>query len=133
VTDTVFIDSVGVNQVDLALYCDTLHRSIQGTLFLVDYINTATNTTTGINPLAANDLIYIYPNPIGDAGFVTVQIPQNITCNLNITDILGRNISVPMSNSTGKAILDMREVPAGVYTVTASGMGNKTTRQLVKY
>ena len=133
VTDTVIIDSVGVNQIDVALYCDTLHRSIQGTLFLVDYINTAPKTTNGINPVAANDLIYIYPNPIGDAGFVTVQMPQNVTCNLAVTDILGRNITVPMSGNAGKTILDMREVPAGIYTVTASGMGNTTAKQLIKY
>jgi len=74
--------------------------------------------TTGINDVAANSALNIYPNPA--KGQVTINLPEgNTQAKINI---ISANGSVVLTqNATGsKAVIDINSLPAGLYNVAAT-------------
>lgn len=70
-----------------------------------------------------------YPNPAKEKTYVKVEFSSAVAV-LTVSDILGRKIQVHSLNNSGTFILDMTNVPEGVYFYTLDSDGQKVTKKL---
>jgi hypothetical protein len=136
VTDTIALDSIGVNQVNVTMYCDTTHRAVEGTLTITCYIDNGTyhQQPTGVSALGAGvNQFQIFPNPAAETSTVYVQSPNLKKFDLTLTDISGQVIQC-MSNLTNNQVqLNIKNLAAGVYVVTLRSDEAVESKQLVKF
>ena len=77
----------------------------------------------------------IYPNPAHDQ--LTVRVPTGTqpTGVLTLTDLTGRQvrgIAPPAVTTAGQLVLDIEQVPAGIYTLRWQADQTYTTRVMVE-
>lgn len=80
--------------------------------------------------LVAQEQLSVYPNPTSD--FVNIDLPEGLaTERFYLRDFLGKEILTgELSNSV---TLDLENLPAGVYFITADFSGTSFTKKIVKY
>lgn len=76
-----------------------------------------------------NDLGQNYPNPASGKTYVDVEFssPQ---ATLTLSTILGETISIQLLPHSGTFIIDVTNIPEGVYFYTLDADGEKSTKRL---
>jgi hypothetical protein len=70
-----------------------------------------------------------YPNPAKEKTYVEVQF-SSLEATLALSNILGEVVSIQVLKHSGTFILDVTEIPEGVYFYTLEADGQKLTRRL---
>ena len=70
-----------------------------------------------------------YPNPAKGKTYVNVEFTSS-TALLTLSNILGEVVSVQQLPHSGTFILDVTEIPEGVYFYTLAADGQKLTKKL---
>lgn len=93
----------------------------------------------GNNPLGLDNNIFarqvaIFPNPSSDKLMVTLPADETGTLQYQITDAMGRNISIGawQLNSSGYQQLTISDLPAGLYFLQIQQGQNKTIKRFIK-
>ncbi|MFO7723635.1 MAG: LamG-like jellyroll fold domain-containing protein [Bacteroidales bacterium] len=89
-------------------------------------------TTSGLTDVPeseSNNEITIYPNPA--SGTITITGPGVEFSNIAVTDLMGRQIDVPVSPGTGFAQIQVSRLSRGTYLVVISDGDTRTTRKVV--
>jgi len=85
--------------------------------------------TTGLHETFQNETITIYPNPAQNVFFVECENFTSVT--IKLYDMLGREILI--KNATGKAEIDISDLPKGMYHAVAFSAGGVVgNRKIVK-
>jgi hypothetical protein len=70
-----------------------------------------------------------YPNPAKEKTFVNVEFNSS-EASITISNILGEVISVQKVPHSGTYILDVTDIPEGIYFYTLAADGQKVTKKL---
>jgi hypothetical protein len=86
--------------------------------------------TAGVNSIAANNSIDIYPNPAHDN--ITIEISGNNKAgNIQILNTIGQVVETK-NIYTAKTNIDITSLPAGIYLVQVTIEGNKVIQKIEK-
>jgi hypothetical protein len=90
-------------------------------------------TPTEPGPQHAGSLLSVWPNPVHDAGAVTLTAPAVVAAaRVAAFDVLGREVRVlhegPLPAGVTRLAMDADSLPAGVYVIRASAAGWSATR-----
>jgi hypothetical protein len=91
-------------------------------------------TTTGVNEIAANDALKIYPNPSSDKLNIDLSAIQNQQATIQVSNMFGQLIyseKVMLSTSNNKTIY-VSDWPSGTYTIAVETAENKYVKQFLK-
>ncbi|MEO1032199.1 MAG: lamin tail domain-containing protein [Bacteroidota bacterium] len=94
-----------------------------GALFSPNSENDSTLSTGNVNAVTFS----IYPNPT-DTGFVTIESPNSDAINVQVFDILGKQVKHEMLTNNTLSVSDLR---AGIYIVKITQNDASTTKKLV--
>jgi hypothetical protein len=83
----------------------------------------------GIKENALSKTVHLYPNPAHESFELKMNSTDNVK--VRITDMLGRDIELPVNTSKDKMIFDSSILKAGVYLVKITEGNESCTRKLV--
>lgn len=89
-----------------------------------------TNTNVGIDETVTIDAT-TYPNPFSN-GFILDVNKQTTPVNIQILNVLGKNITIQPEEIDGVLIFDMQQYPAGCYIVVLQVKGQTIRKKLIK-
>lgn len=130
VTDTIHVDSIGVHAVRLTMYCDTVHRSVQGTVTILGYVDFA--HLNGVQDVSVSGAIKVFPNPADNIFYIAMKSGNIQTSDLDISDITGkvlRRIPGYLNNTP----IDIGALAAGSYTVSLRNGAAVYSCRLIKF
>ena len=134
VIDTLVFDSIGVNMVTLSMYCDTTHRSVQGTVTIVCYIKNSSGYPAAVSNVSVSaNQFEIFPNPVSDITTIYVQSATVKNFNLTVTDLAGQVLERVNNVSTNHVELNLKNLAAGAYLVTLKSDEGSQSKQLMKF
>lgn len=110
-------------------FTDTSGNSFEGLVNSFEWTFTITNTV-GIaetEKLGVN----IYPNPFAN-GFALTANTDITAQNIQVTDVLGKNITIQPIEMGGAYYFDMSAYPAGCYVVVLQTNGQTIRKKLIK-
>jgi len=93
------------------------------------FIAKLANSNVGINEIANEKAITVYPNPSSDK--ITVSFSSNEKGELQILNLSGQLIFYKEINSMREEI-DVSKLPAGVYLITATNATRKLENVFLK-
>ena len=70
-----------------------------------------------------------YPNPAKEKTYVNVEF-SSVEATLTLSNILGKTIQIQKLPHSGTFILDVTNIPEGVYFYTLDADGHKVTKKL---
>jgi hypothetical protein len=70
-----------------------------------------------------------YPNPAKEKTFIEVNFTSS-DASLTLSNILGEVVQIQKLPHSGTFVIDVSEIPAGVYFYTLAADGQKVTRKL---
>lgn len=106
---------------------DTIYISEAGTARRLRRIimDQSTGSVTSLN-----QTIEIYPNPVSD--YLHIRTSQHESLEIEIVDVLGNRIyATKLEQADG--LLDLAGLPAGIYFVQVTGLGERITRKITKH
>ena len=83
------------------------------------------SSAVGMWESSSTSAVYFYPNPASDKLFIN-GLQSNV---INVTNLLGENVYAPLQQNTCEYILDVSQLPAGVYFITSKDNNNNLWRQ----
>ncbi|MEO8146264.1 MAG: T9SS type A sorting domain-containing protein [Bacteroidia bacterium] len=98
-----------------------------------------TNTTdnlivipNGINPVEIGNEISVYPNPATNS--VTVKLNNSLQTpnRIQLFNMLGENVFLKNSNISNETIIQLAQLPKGVYTLAIENKNNIITKKILK-
>lgn len=102
-----------------------------GMINAVGAVEAALGITTNTRELAANEVMYLYPNPASDRLFIDMKIDAN-QVNAEIIDITGKMVkSVPLGN-TQKLHINIGDLNRGVYIIRMQTDKGITSTKFIK-
>ena len=107
------------------------HSAMGGSIYL-DNISFQGDTNTGIKEIVSKADISIYPNP--GSSFIYVKINDADVQSLTIFDITGKVVlqkSIENSNGRSSEILNVNNLPSGLYQLVLEGDEEKLVKKLV--
>lgn len=91
---------------------------------------TTVASNVGISDADLAASVVLFPNPTN--GLVTVELPINTqVINLQLTDVVGRNLMVVPVNGQQRMVLDLGSLSEGVYNLTIVAEGARATKRLL--
>lgn len=106
---------------------DTIYISEAGTARRLRRIIMDQSTSSAVS---LGQTIEVYPNPVSD--YLHIKNSQNEPLGIEIVDVLGNKIhSAKLEQVDG--MLDLAELPAGVYFVQITGRGERITKKITKH
>ena len=116
----------------------TADATAPGNNIYIDDINIYDEATVGIkvNSALANNNFEVYPNPANAETFLKFNLTSASSVEINVTDISGRKvIDMPKTQyNSGNQLISINKdasLSKGIYMVTISADGVKSTRKLV--
>lgn len=93
-------------------------------------------TNTGLNPIAANANLSIYPNPVNDNVVISLATYSATGIwNIKMYDMIGNLLvtdRIIVVSGTNQKNLNLSKLPSGIYTLILENQGNKIIRKVVK-
>lgn len=81
----------------------------------------------GVNKMNTIDSFSLYPNPVTN-GVITITTKDNLSKNIQIFDILGKQV---FAQTTPKTSIDISSIKRGIYIIKVEEAGHFATRKLV--
>ena len=132
IIDTVMFNSVGVNQISMTMYCDTTHRSVQGTVTIVGYVNNG--FPLSVNQVKHNGSMFkILPNPATDYAIIEMETAGKKDFGVSLHNVSGQVLQHFENLTANRFMLNTKQLPAGVYIVTLTNNETTQSKQLVKF
>jgi hypothetical protein len=88
-------------------------------------------TSSGVNETSAEGVVNIYPNPVADVCNITLDKVYN-NIEILIFNTSGNKIRNIQKFNTNSVILNMTDLPKGVYFVNISINGSSSTKKIIK-
>lgn len=70
-----------------------------------------------------------YPNPANEKTYVEVQF-SSVQATLTISNILGKTLEVKTLPNSGTFVVDVTNLPSGIYFYTLEADGQKVTKKM---
>ncbi len=83
----------------------------------------------GINPVANTLPVAIYPNPA--QGTIYLNAYNQPLQHIQLQNVVGHSIAVPVKQQNGIYILDVQGIPAGVYIITLQSANHVAVKRVV--
>lgn len=134
-SDTISGESV-ITSLDISEYAGEailviyrLHDTTTNSLLLFDDV-AITQAALGTNDFTAGQFS-VYPNPATDV--ITIKGNEGISFNsVTITDINGRTVASKQLNGDTEAMVDISNLSAGMYIMTAASDKGTSTKKIIK-
>ena len=97
----------------------------------IDDVTYTDNTTVGLAE-AASIVAGAYPNPTRDAVTITLASPLSATAIVQLRDVTGSLVTVPIKVDGNQIATNLHSVPAGVYFLRVKDGAVQTAHRLVK-
>ncbi len=99
----------------------------------VDATRTSYTSGIGVEELALNHNLYVYPNPAAEATFVSLDMDHSANASVDVVNTLGQVVLskvVTLESGNNKVELNTANLAAGVYFVNVSVEGSLQTVKL---
>lgn len=132
--------AVEVTNITSAYYVDNLRIKFEfendgGNNLYLDHINMSNANAVGITEDVVDNLT-LFPNPVAESVFISMDIYDAGDYNMYLTNSLGQQVAVVYTGEliSGQQTIsyDMSDLPAGFYFLTVESNGNQKTTKLVK-